>query len=174
MGKPPIFFAIRTHWVCPWLPASSISARDCTHFPTTVGTQSQHATILDSHGQTTIRKYQKLYYNLAGRICQLLNALTGHCLIGIHAVRLGLSYHDFWLRCKQIDEEESTEHLLCFCPAHNLKRFQTLGSYTLPNLVAIQGVSIPKLLCFLKRTKYFAKANDSFMKLNLEILKYWS
>jgi len=91
-------------------------------------------------------------------ISTLLNALTGHCLIGTHALRLGLS--NFCRSCKQIDEEESIEHLLCFCPAHNLKRFQTLGSYTLPNLAAIQDVSIQKLVYFLRRTKYFAKANN--------------
>jgi len=44
--QPPKSFAMRTRWVCPWLPASSISGRDCTHFPTTVGTQSKHATTL--------------------------------------------------------------------------------------------------------------------------------
>jgi len=64
-------FAIRTQWVCPWLPASSISGRDCTHFPTTVGTQSQHDTTLDSHGQTTTQKEQKLSYNVAGRTSPL-------------------------------------------------------------------------------------------------------
>jgi len=90
-------------------------------------------------------------------ISTLLNAIAGNCLIRSRALRLGLSYHDFCRSCKQIDEEESIEHLLCFCPAHNLKRFQTLDSYTLPNLAAIQGVSIQKLLCFLRRTKYFAK-----------------
>jgi len=59
-----------------------------------------------------------------------------------------------------LSEEESIEHLLCFCRAHNLKHFQILGSYTLLNLAAIQGVSIQKILCFLRRTKYFAKANN--------------
>jgi len=97
-------------------------------------------------------------------IFTLLNALTGHCLIGTHALRLGLSYHDFCRSCKQIDEEESIEHLLSFCPAHNLKRLQTIGSYTLPNLAAIQGVSIHKLLCFLRRTEYFAKANNPWAR----------
>jgi len=89
-------------------------------------------------------------------ISTLLNALTGHGLIGTHAHSLGLSSHDFCRSCKQIDEEESIEHLLCFCPANSLKRI-TLGSYTFPNLAAIHGVSIQKLLCFLRRTKYFAK-----------------
>jgi len=59
-----------------------------------------------------------------------------------------------------LSEEESIEHLLCFCRAHYLKHFQILGSYTLPNLAAIQGVSIQNILCFLRRTKYFAKANN--------------
>jgi len=53
---------------------------------------------------------------------------------------------DYCVSCKQIDEEENIEHLLRFCPAHNYKRLQTLGRYTLPKLAAIQGVSIPKLL----------------------------
>jgi len=93
-------------------------------------------------------------------ISTLLNALTGHSLIGTHAHMLGLSNHDFCRSCKQIDKEESIEHILCFCPAHNLKGFQTLGSYTHPNPAAIQGVNIQKLLCFLRRTKYFARANN--------------
>jgi len=97
-------------------------------------------------------------------ISTLLNALTGHCLIGTHAHSLGLSNHDFCHSSKQIDEEESIEHLLCFCPEHNLKRFQTLGSYTLPNLAAIQGVSIQKLLYFLRRRKYFAKENNPWVR----------
>jgi len=36
-------------------------------------------------------------------ISTLLNALTGHCLIGTHAHRLGFSNHDFCRSCKQID-----------------------------------------------------------------------
>jgi len=39
--------------------------------PTTVETRSQHAKILDSHGQTTTRKEQKLSYNVAGRTSPL-------------------------------------------------------------------------------------------------------
>jgi len=58
----------------------------------------------------------------------------------------------------------SRQFLLRFCSAHNLKRFPTLGSYTLPNLAAIEGVSIQKLLCFLKRTNYFAKSNNTWAR----------
>jgi len=44
--------------------------------------------------------------------------------------------------CKQVDEEKNIEQLLCFCPAQNFKSFQTLESYSLPNLADIQGVSM--------------------------------
>jgi len=37
----------------PMATCNPIPGRDCTHVLTTVGVQSQHATILDSHGQTT-------------------------------------------------------------------------------------------------------------------------
>jgi len=90
-------------------------------------------------------------------ISTTINALTGHCLLETHVRRLGLSNHDYCRSCKQIDEEESTEHFLCFCPAHNFKRLQTLDSYKLPNLADIQGVSIPKLLCFLRRINWLEK-----------------
>jgi len=39
-------------------------------------------------------------------IFTLQNALTGHCLLGPHAHRLGLSNHDFCRSCKQIDRGE--------------------------------------------------------------------
>jgi len=93
-------------------------------------------------------------------ISTLLNALSGHCLQGTHTHRQRVSNHDYCRSCKQMEKEESIEHLLCFCLAHNLKRFQTIGNYTLPNLAAIQGVSIPRLLCILKRTNYFVKTNN--------------
>jgi len=51
--QPPTSFATRTRWVCPRLPESSISGRNCTHFTTCVGIQSQHAITQDSHGQIT-------------------------------------------------------------------------------------------------------------------------
>jgi len=117
----------------------------------------------DPHKQCLINSKTLLQCNRED-ISTLLNALTGHCLIGTHAIRLGLSNHDFCHSCKQIDEEESIEHLLCFCPAHSLKRFQTLGSYTLPNLAAIQDLGIQKLLCFLRRTEYFAKADNPWAR----------
>jgi len=85
-------------------------------------------------------------------ISTLLNALTVHCLRGTYAHRLGLSNHDFCRSCKQRDEEESIEHLLCFCPAHSL------------TLSTILGVSIQKILCFLRRTKYFAKGNNPWAR----------
>ncbi|XP_070075503.1 uncharacterized protein [Drosophila takahashii] len=103
---------------------------------------------------------QRLYTLSNNRWNTIPTCHTSRLTWGTHARRLGLSSYDYCRSCKQIEEEENIEHLLCFCPAHNLKRFQTLGSYTLPNLAAIQGTSIPKLLCFLKRTNWFEKPNN--------------
>jgi len=70
----------------PWLPASSTSGRDCTHFPTTVGTQSQHATISRLTWPNYNSKRTKTLLQCSREdIFTLLNALTGHCLIGTHA-----------------------------------------------------------------------------------------
>jgi len=58
-------------------------------------------------------------------ISTLINALTGHCLMG-NARKLGLTAQDY-CSCKQMYEEKSIEHLLCFCPAQPLAttRFRT-------------------------------------------------
>jgi len=90
-------------------------------------------------------------------VCNRKVFMPGHCLLGTHARRLCLSNLDYCRSCKQADAEENIEHFLRFCPAHNIKRFQALGSYTLSNLAAIQDLSIPKLLCFLKITNWFEK-----------------
>ncbi|XP_044248759.1 uncharacterized protein [Drosophila takahashii] len=103
---------------------------------------------------------QRLYTLSNNRWNTIPTCHTSRLTWGTHARRLGLSSYNYCRSCKQIEEEENIEHLLCFCPAHNLKRFQTLGRYTLPNLAAIQVTSIPKLLCFLKRTNWFEKPNN--------------
>nr|XP_044248538.1 uncharacterized protein LOC123002436 [Drosophila takahashii] len=103
---------------------------------------------------------QRLYTLSNNRWNTISTCHTSRLTWGTHARRLGLSSYDYCRSYKQIEDKENIEHLLCFCPAHNLNRFQRLGSYTLPNLAAIQGTSIPKLLCFLKRTNWFEKPNN--------------
>jgi len=132
--QSPISFATRSRWVCPWLPVRSSLGRDCAPSPTTDKTQPQ-----------TFLKWNR------EDISTLIN-------------RLGLSNPDYCRSWKQTVEEESIEYLSCFCWVHNLKRFQTLGSYTPPNLADIQIVNIPKLLCFLKRTNCFEKPHSPWAR----------
>ena len=51
------------------------------------------------------------------QISCVVGVLTGHCLIGQHAKRLGLFSNDFCRSCRDEKEEESIPHLLCNCPA---------------------------------------------------------
>jgi len=46
----------------------------------------------------------------------LIRALTGHWLIGAHAGRLKAPQNDFCRSCRDEEEVETVEHLLCFCP----------------------------------------------------------
>ncbi|KAL7743850.1 hypothetical protein ACLKA6_000255 [Drosophila palustris] len=63
--------------------------------------------------------------NLSRRDCSLvIRSLTGHWLIGIHAQRLNSPYNDFCRSCRDEEEEESPEHIFCFCPALSSRRFR--------------------------------------------------
>ena len=90
-----------------------------------------------------------------GDVSTLIRALTGHCLIGRHANRLGLPSNDFCRNCLQPEEEETIEHLICHCPAHCRRRLSLLGDYTLPNLSAIASIEVNDLLKFLNQSNWF-------------------
>jgi len=47
----------------------------------------------------------------------LVRALTGHWLVSTHSGRLKAPKNDFCRSCRDEEEEETVEHLLCFCPA---------------------------------------------------------
>ena len=40
----------------------------------------------------------------------LVGVLTGHCLIGRHASRLGVPYNDYCRSCQEVEEEETVKH----------------------------------------------------------------
>ncbi|KAM8702605.1 hypothetical protein ACLKA7_001941 [Drosophila subpalustris] len=52
----------------------------------------------------------------------VVRSLTGHWLVGTHALRLNAPYNDFCRSCRDEEEEESTEHFFCFCPALSHRR----------------------------------------------------
>ncbi|KAL7723800.1 hypothetical protein ACLKA6_008701 [Drosophila palustris] len=47
----------------------------------------------------------------------VVRSLTGHWLVGIHALRLKAPYNDFCRSCRDEEEDECPEHFFCFCPA---------------------------------------------------------
>jgi len=58
----------------------------------------------------------------------LIRALTGHWLVGAHAGRIKAPQNDFSRICRDEEEVETVEHLLCFCPALCRLRLKHLRS----------------------------------------------
>ena len=85
----------------------------------------------------------------------LVAVLTGHCLIGEHAKRLGIAYNDFCRSCRDEEEIESVEHLLCHCSAHSRRRLSVLGSAFLGSLTDLASTNIRCILDFINQTGWF-------------------
>ena len=68
------------------------------------------------------------YYlsRLGPTISHFVGAITGHCVIGMHANRLLRTTNDACDDCLE-ENEELAEHLLCNCPAHSARQFRILG-----------------------------------------------
>ena len=88
-------------------------------------------------------------------ISLLVSVMTGHCLIGRHAVRLRVAASDFCRSCGDEEEEESIEHLLCTCPALARRRVLYLGSYFFGDLGELAGIDIGRLRGFLRQSGWF-------------------
>lgn len=57
----------------------------------------------------------------------LVGYLTGHCLLGKQARRLGLTTNDNCRFCEDLSVEEDVIHLICECHALGRRRFRILG-----------------------------------------------
>lgn len=82
---------------------------------------------------------------------------TGHCLIGIHAIRLGLPGNEECRSCGAIDSTESIEHLFCECDTFWHKRFMHLNKYFLDGLHELTLFTPGQLLGFIKSTNWFIR-----------------
>ena len=89
------------------------------------------------------------------QISCVVGVLTGHCLIGQHAKRLGLFSNDFCRSCRDEEEEESIPHLLCNCPALSHKRMVHLGSPFLEVLGDIASLDVMRIYRFIKSSGWF-------------------
>ena len=89
-------------------------------------------------------------------ISSLIGVLTGHCLIGKHATRLGVASNDFCRSCRDEEEEETISHLLCTCPALALKRKFHLGEYFFDDTSELAKKDVKCLLRFIISSKWFS------------------
>lgn len=76
----------------------------------------------------------------------LTGLLTGHCLVAVHAKRLGMTDNDECRKCKESGVKETLEHLLCSCPALAAKRLQHIQVPFLASLEEASKLEPNKLL----------------------------
>ena len=84
-----------------------------------------------------------------------IGVITGHCLIGKHATRLGLFANDFCRSCMDEEEEETIPHLLCFCPALSRRRKLHLGAPYYNDIGDLMNIDIKSLLRFIRSSNWF-------------------
>ncbi|OFC59623.1 hypothetical protein BBW68_14995 [Candidatus Erwinia dacicola] len=85
----------------------------------------------------------------------LIGVLTGHCLIGRHASRLGVPYNDYCRSCQEVEEEETVKHLLCECTALYRKRIATIGRGFLDDVSEVAQIKLFVLMKFIRSTGWF-------------------
>lgn len=88
-----------------------------------------------------------LNYNRA-TLRRLVGILTGHCHLGKHARRMGLTNDDECRFCKDICSVEDSIHIVCECPALTKKRRRFLKAYKL-HQEELCGLTIGSLKAFL-------------------------
>lgn len=85
----------------------------------------------------------------------LIGILTGHCAIGTFAAKLGLPHQDFCRSCRDEEEVESVQHLLCECPALQNRRHRFLGDRWFEDLGMLANVPLVGLAGFIRSSGWF-------------------
>jgi len=84
----------------------------------------------------------------------LILALTGHWLVSAHAGRLKAPQNDYCRSCRDEEEEETVEHLLCFCPALCRLRLKHLRSPFIDGLTEISEINLKNIRAFIKSSRW--------------------
>jgi ribonuclease HI len=90
-----------------------------------------------------------------GTVGTVVGVLTGHCLFGEHAKRLGLEANDFCRSCMDEEEEETVAHFLCSCPALALRRNKHLGKYYMETLSDLENCRVRDISRYISSSKWF-------------------
>jgi len=80
----------------------------------------------------------------------LIRALTGHWLVGAHAGRLKAPQNYFCRSCRDEEEVETVEHLLCSCLALCRLILKLLRSPFIDDLTEISEINLKNISAFIK------------------------
>ena len=95
------------------------------------------------------RQLLQLKRNTIGTV---VSVLTGHCLIGRHAARLGIPAPDYCRSCESIEEDETVLHLMYECPGL-AKRRHRLRSAFLTSLTELSSIDISSLSAIIRESR---------------------
>lgn len=88
----------------------------------------------------------------------LIGVSTGHCMIGSFAQKIQRPANDFCRSCRDEEEVESVQHLLCHCPALQGKRLRYLGSNFFEDLEEVSKLKLADISSFIGATKWFRQS----------------
>ena len=88
------------------------------------------------------------------RLSAVIGVITGHCLVGTHALRLKVRDNTLCRSCQE-EEIESPEHLLLQCPAHSRLRFKLLGAHFIDSWNELSEVSLERISRFVIDSEAF-------------------
>ena len=75
-----------------------------------------------------IKRTQDMLSLSRREVSKIVSIVTGHCVIGTHAVRLNIPTHDICRNCGDEEEDVSVKHLLCVCSSLSQIRRNIFGS----------------------------------------------
>ena len=85
--------------------------------------------------------------------CRRLTGLvTGHNTCARHMARMGIVDSPVCVSC--LEEEDTTEHYICYCPAFSRTRQRILAGDVL-SMESVHRLSLPDILRFIKETGKF-------------------
>ena len=82
--------------------------------------------------------------------------LTGHCVMGRHAERMGLTFNDFYSGFRSLEEEETVVHFLCQCPFLARHKYRLFGSSFLISLTELSPIDINDIPSYIEISGWFS------------------
>lgn len=110
--------------------------KDSWETTTTSQTARQLWTSIDKSKTNQLLHFSKT------KIREVIGGVTGHCLLGAHAFKMGLRNSDECRFCFGIDAREDIRHVLCECPGLMKTRKRTLGEYFFEDLEDVSKVDL--------------------------------